>query len=623
MNPKNKTSVLTIAALGVVFGDIGTSPLYAFKECLHYGAGKDEVFGILSLILWTLLLLVFIKYITLVLRADHNGEGGILTLLSLAFPQGISGKCATIMTIVGLAGAAFLYGDGVITPAISVLSAVEGLELISPTFKHYTVFIAVAILVALFSVQKFGTGALGKIFGNILLLWFVVLFILGACQVWKYPQILLAFNPLLAFNYLWQHTAVAIPVLGSVFLVVTGGEALYADLGHFGSRPIRIAWVLVVFPSLAMNYLGQGALVLLEPDKTENPFYMLAPSWALIPLVLLATAATVIASQALISGAFSLTMQAIQMGYLPRTQILHTNKRESGQIYIPQINFALAVSCILLVLAFGSSSALAAAYGIAVTLTMLATTSLFYFAARRLWNWSAPLAFSVCGLFLIIEFCFFASNLLKVFHGGWFTLLMGLFIFYIMTTWKTGRQCIRKNMVGFTRLDDFIDSIALSGVLNPALATHRIKGTAIFLCSTPNSTPNALVSNLMHNKVLHERNIMLIIRAEPYPFQKPSERVSIEELPYGFYQVIAHFGFMEIPQANIVMDACKEKHLLIDPERSTFFLGREILVKKASNGIPFYMQSMFIALSRNAQNAAEFFNLPTGRIIEIGRQVEI
>ncbi len=619
-----KISAKVIAALGVVFGDIGTSPLYAFKECLHYGSGKEEVMGVLSLILWTLILLVSIKYIALVLRADNKGEGGILTLLSLAFPPGGQGKTFLTMTGVGLLGAAFLYGDGVITPAISVLSAVEGLKIISPAFHSVAVYIAVGILIALFSVQRYGAGALGGIFGIVILVWFAVLFLLGVSQVWKYPEIFLSINPLYAAAYLWGHPMVAIPVLGSVFLVVTGGEALYADMGHFGCKPIRIGWAFIVFPSLAMNYLGQGALVLTSPEKTENPFYMMAPPWALVPLVILATAATVIASQALISGAFSLTMQAVQMGYLPRMQILHTNQSEYGQIYIPQVNFILAVGCVLLVLAFGSSSALAAAYGIAVTLTMIATTTLFYFAARKLWNWNFLLAGSVCACFLLVEVSFFASNLLKIMSGGWFSVGMGLVVFYVMSTWKAGRAYIRKNMTNaLGRLEDFIESIAMSGVLNPAYAPHRIKGTAVFLSSVSDATPNAIVSNLTHNKVLHERNIVMSITPAPIPYVPKSERVRVTKMSHGFYQVQAKFGFMEVPNADDVMEACKLKALPIDPERSTFFLGREAIVSARKGGLPFYRRTLFVALSRNAQNAAEFFKLPPGRTIEIGRQVEV
>lgn len=620
---KTSTKALALAALGVVFGDIGTSPLYAFKECLHHGSERPEVLGILSLILWSLILLVTVKYIGLILRADNRGEGGILALLSLAFPVEQKQRIIGLMTGVGLFGAALLYGDGIITPAISVLSAVEGLKIISPTFAHFTVPIAVIILLALFSVQRFGTGSVGKIFGAVILVWFFALFVFGLLQIVREPSVIEALNPIWGFRYLTSHLKVAVLVLGSVFLVVTGGEALYADMGHFGRRPIRLAWSFVVLPSLAVNYLGQGALVLADPSKAGNPFFLMINPPLLLPMVLLATMATVIASQALISGAFSLTMQAVQMGYLPRIQILHTNQNESGQIYIPQLNTLLAAGCIALVIAFGSSSALAAAYGIAVTLTMLSTTFLFYFVARRIWKWSMPLAAGLCGLFAVIELAFFASNMLKVFHGGWLTLLIGLFLFFAMTTWKAGRKFIRRKMAGIASLEDFVGSIAISGVLNPALAPHRIKGTAVFLTSNPGTTPNALVYNLTHNKVLHEMNIVLSIVAAGVPYIDQTNRVEIGSLPHGFVPVIARFGFMELPNIQSIVTACEEHGIRIDPQRSTFFLGRETLVRSVSGGLPRLMQSMFIAMSRNAQNAAEFFELPPNRTIEISRQVEI
>lgn len=620
---KSSTKSLALAALGVVFGDIGTSPLYAFKECLHHGAGQAEVLGILSLILWSLILLVTVKYIGLILRADNRGEGGILALLSLAFPTDRKERTVFFMTGVGIFGAALLYGDGIITPAISVLSAVEGLKILSPGFQHFTVPIAVVILFALFAVQKFGTGSVGKVFGRVILVWFVALFVFGILQIVREPSVLHALNPVWGLRYLTTHAEVAFLVLGSVFLVVTGGEALYADMGHFGRIPIRMAWSFVVLPSLAVNYLGQGALVLADPSKAANPFYLMVPPFLLLPMVLLATMATVIASQALISGAFSLTMQAVQMGYLPRIQILHTNQNESGQIFIPQINTLLAVGCILLVVAFGSSSALASAYGIAVTLTMLSTTVLFYFVARRIWKWGIPVAAGLCGLFALIEMAFFASNMLKVFHGGWLTLAIGLFLFFAMVTWKTGRGLIRRKMVGLSKLEDFVGSIAISGVLNPALAPHRIKGTAVFLTSTPGTTPNALVYNLTHNKVLHEKNVVLSIVAEAVPYIGAGERVEIGSLPHGFIPVTARFGFMELPTMRSIVTACEARGVRIDPQRSTFFLGRETLVRSVSGGLPRLMQSMFIAMSRNAQNAAEFFELPPDRTIEISRQVEI
>jgi len=460
-----KTLPLSIAALGVVFGDIGTSPLYAFKECLAHGSTREDVFGVISLILWSLIILISVKYAGFILRADNHGEGGILALLNLAFPEKSKppamGKTA-VMTALGIFGAALLYGDGVITPAISVLSSVEGLTLISPLFSKVVVPATIGILLLLFAIQKKGSGIVGKWFGSVMLLWFGSLAFMGAAQVLKHPVILAALNPYVGIHYLVFHGRSSAVVLGSVFLAVTGGEALYADLGHFGRVPIQLAWNALVLPSLALNYMGQGALVLSGPVGGKNPFFLLAPGWALVPLVLLATLATVIASQALISGAFSLTMQAIQMGYLPRMRIFHTNETASGQIYIPQANHMLAVACIALVIGFRSSSGLASAYGVAVTLTMLSTTSLFFFASRRLWKWSLLRAATVCAIFGTIETVFFASNALKIMHGGWLPLSIGALLFYLMTTWKMGSRLVTAQLTAVP-LDKFIKSVTSGG----------------------------------------------------------------------------------------------------------------------------------------------------------------
>ncbi len=628
--PNPKKVALTIAALGVVFGDIGTSPLYAFKESIahstHSGTGGPEaVLGILSLILWSLIVLVSVKYVGLILRADNQGEGGILALLNLAFPSNDAGapqKGIAIMTVIGLLGASLLYGDGVITPAISVLSAVEGLELIAPAFSYVVIPIAVAILIGLFYIQQFGTGTIGRLFGPIILAWFLTIGILGLIQVVKSPFVLTAINPLEGLGFLAHHPSISFVILGSVFLAVTGGEALYADMGHFGRIPIRNGWRYVVFPALALNYLGQGALVLSNPATAENPFYLLAPSWATLPLVILATMATVIASQALISGVFSLTTSAIQMGYLPRIQILHTNHEESGQIYIPAINTALAAACITLVIAFKSSSALAAAYGIAVTLTMLATTLLFYCVARRSWGWSLPRALGTCLIFGSIELLFFSSNLLKLLHGGWVTMAIGGTIFYLMTTWKIGRTFIRKKSANDMSLPDFIESISISGVLNPAFVPHRVSGTAVFLSASPNVTPGALTYNLTHNHVLHERNIVLTITHDKIPFVPETEKVEIKVLPEGFLQVYAKFGFMEVPTINGIAACLKAKDIDLQPDKCTFFLGRETLIK-SKTGLSRLRARAFIAMARNAQNAAQFFHLPSNRTVEIGKQVGI
>lgn len=617
---------LTVVALGVVFGDIGTSPLYAFKECLEHGATPADIFGVVSLILWSLILLVSLKYVGLILRADNNGEGGILALLALAFPEKRGarfGKTSAIMTGLGLFGAALLYGDGVITPAISVLSAVEGLELISPLFTRMVIPLTLAILVGLFAVQRYGTGAVGGVFGKVMLVWFTCLGGMGLVQVIQHPAILAAFNPLMGIHYLVCHSATAMVVLGSVFLSVTGGEALYADMGHFGRVPIQLAWNFFVLPALALNYMGQGALVLTHPSTANNPFFLLAPAWALWPMVVLATFATIIASQALISGAFSLTTQAMQMGYLPRMQVLHTSRDASGQIYIPQLNYALAVACISLVVGFQSSSALASAYGIAVTLTMLTTTSLFYFAARRVWKWKAAPTIAICSIFGLIESAFFASNALKVLHGGWLPLLIGAVLFYLMTTWKLGRSNIRKQFVLGLPLPEFVASINLSGVLSESHSPYRVKGTAVFFASFPGSTPNALLQNLKHNHVIHERNVILNILSERVPYCDRCARIEVTPLDGCFFQMVAHFGFMEIPTIDEIVAAAALHHFEINAEKTTFFLGRETLVPTRSKGMGRFRQATFIVMSRNAQNAAEFFRLPSNRTIEIGLPVEI
>jgi KUP system potassium uptake protein len=621
-----KVLPLSLVALGVVFGDIGTSPLYAFKECLEHGATTADIFGVVSLILWSLILLVSIKYVGLILRADNKGEGGILALLALAFPKKHDsqvGRAGMIMTGLGIFGAALLYGDGVITPAISVLSAVEGLELISPLFSHLVIPLTILILIGLFSVQRYGTGAVGSVFGKIMLLWFACLGGMGLVEVIRHPAILAAFNPLMGVHYLRAHSSASMVVLGSVFLSVTGGEALYADMGHFGRIPIQLAWNFFVLPALALNYMGQGALVLANPAAASNPFFLLAPAWALCPMILLATFATIIASQALISGSFSLTTQAMQMGYLPRVHVMHTSRDTSGQIYIPTLNYALGAACIGLVIGFQSSSALASAYGIAVTLTMLTTTSLFYFAARRVWSWKALPTLAICIIFGCIEAAFFASNALKVFHGGWLPLLIGITLFYMMTTWKIGRKRISKQFEMVLPLREFIGSISLSGVLSQQNSPYRVKGTAVFFSGSRNTTPNALLQNLKHNHVVHERNIVLNIASDRVPYCDRASRVEITSLDGCFFQITAHFGFMEIPTIDEVVAAACLHHYEITPEKTTFFLGRETLVPTGTKGLNRLRQAVFILMSRNAQNAAEFFHLPSNRTIEIGLPIEI
>lgn len=612
-----KTLPLAVAALGVVFGDIGTSPLYAFKECIAHGSSAPEVLGIVSLILWSLIVLVSVKYVGIILRAENQGEGGILALLTLAFPEKISPgtNCkAALMTGLGIFGAALLYGDGAITPAISVLSAVEGLSLISPQFTRLAVPLTVGILLGLFWLQRKGSGGVGKIFGPIMLLWFGCIAIAGAVHLGEHPQILSAFNPWFGFRYLFRHGDRSLIVLGSVFLSVTGGEALYADLGHFGRGPIRLAWNTLVLPALALNYLGQGAHVIAHPAAGENPFFLLAPPWALAPMVLLATAATVIASQALISGVFSLTMQAIQMGYLPRMNIQHTSETASGQIYLPKVNSILAVVCIALVLGFQSSSALASAYGVAVTLTMLSTTALFYFAARRLWKWTTLQAGAVCGLFATVESAFFASNALKIFHGGWLPLCFGAFLFYLMTTWKMGRALLLEKSQSPISLEDFV---------HQTREVHRVPGTAVFLTAWPHNTPGALDRNVKHNHVLHERVIVLTVVTDHVPRRTEKERFEIHALECNFFRVTAHFGFMEIPTMQAMIEMAKQSDYSFDEEEATFFLSGQNLIPTPGQGLPIWREPAFLFMSRNSQKAAEFLHMPCERTLEIDWPVEI
>lgn len=624
---QKKSLLLSLGALGVVFGDIGTSVLYAFKECLHHGISTSaEIIGVLSLIVWGLFSLVGFKYLRHVMRADNQGEGGILALLSLAFPPGHkrSGTTAKWMVVVGIAGAALLYGDGVITPAVSVLSAAEGLTIATEKLRPFVIPLTLGILVGLFAVQSKGTGIIGRYFGPVMLAWFVLLSALGAMHLVRHPAVLWALNPLEGLGFLMHHGPGALAIMGSVFLVVTGGEALYADMGHFGREPIARSWVFLVCPALILNYLGQGALVIVDPSARENPFFHMVPGWGLYPLIALATAATVIASQALISGAFSLTMQAIQMGYMPRMEILHTSKEEHGQIYIPKLNIMLAIGCFGLVLGFRSSTALASAYGIAVTLTMLATTALFYFAAQQLWGWSPAKAGAFCLLFGSIEAVFFASNALKILHGGWFPLATGGLIFLVMTTWKQGRQLLQSRLGPTMPLDDFIVSISLAGALDEQNKLHRSQGTAVFLSGNPTGTPNALVKNIKHNQVMHRRNIILTILTDKGRTYVPeTERVRVEDRSEGFFRLVAQFGFGETPHITEVLRAAAQSGLLIQPDKTTFFVGKERIIAGADPGMALWREHLFVFLSKHSENAADFFQLPPDRVYEVSQVVEI
>ncbi|MEW6155867.1 MAG: potassium transporter Kup [Verrucomicrobiota bacterium] len=613
---------LILGALGVVYGDIGTSPLYAFRECFHGPHAIDvshaNVLGVLSLVVWSLILIVSVKYLLFVMRANNKGEGGILALLSLAFPERTSTRKSDLAFIaLGVFGAALLYGDGIITPAISVLSAVEGLKVATPFFEPFILPITIGILVGLFSVQKAGTGRVGKIFGPVTLLWFLTLALLGIKGIVTAPEVLKAVNPLHGLEFFLRNGARGFVVLGSVFLVVTGAEALYADMGHFGVRPIRFAWFFVVLPALLLNYFGQGALLWNQPAAAENPFYRLAPGWLLYPLVILATMATVIASQALISGSYSLTMQAIQLGYFPRLEIDHTSHAERGQIYMPHVNWTLMIACVGLVLGFQSSSNLAAAYGIAVTLTMVITTLLFYFAAMRLWKWPKWLAATVCCLFLIAEVAFFLANALKFLHGGWFPIVVGVIIFTLMTTWKTGRALLRKKLQASTLpFKTFFDSIR-------AHPPTRVKGTAVYMAGNPTGTPVALLHNLKHNKVMHERVVVLTLATAEVPHVDTAERVKVERLDEGVFRVIARYGFMEEPNVPEVLELCKAHALEFKPLETTFFLSRETIIATHTPGMAIWREKLFAIMSRNAQTPTAFFRLPANRVVELGMQVEL
>jgi KUP system potassium uptake protein len=617
-------AVLTLGALGVVYGDIGTSPLYALRECFVGGHSlpptEQNVLGILSLIFWSLLLIVSFKYLSIILRATNKGEGGILALMALAFPKHSpgAGRRRALLIGLGVFGAALLYGDGMITPSITVLSAIEGLKVATPAFERFIIPLTILTLIALFAAQKRGTGKVGAVFGPIMVIWFLALAVLGIDGIRKAPRVLLSLDPLHGLRFLYEHGWDGFVVLGAVFLAVTGAEALYADVGHFGGKPIRIAWFSVVLPGLFLNYLGQGAIILHDPTAIENPFYLLSPHWALYPLVGLATAAGVIASQALISGAFSLTIQAIQLGYLPRMAVKHTSSLERGQIYLPHVNWALMLACIGLVLGFQSSSNMAAAYGIAVTLTMLSTTVLFYFAARRLWEWSALRAGSLCAIFLVIEGAFFAANLLKVFNGGWFPLAMGLVIFVLMATWKRGRQLVwDKLRPAAMPLEMFLDDVEKSKNL------VRVQGTALFMTANPEGTPIALLHNLKHNKVLHQRNLILTIVTDEVPQVSVSKRVEIEKLGAGFHRLIAHYGFMEEPNVPELLAAAALEGERVDLNRTTFFLSRETIVPNKSVSMVRWRQWLFALMSRNAQSASSFYRIPANRVVELGMQVEI
>jgi KUP system potassium uptake protein len=614
-------AVLMLGALGVVYGDIGTSPLYALRECFSaqhgVAATRGNLFGVLSLMVWTLVLIVCIKYVVFLLRADHRGEGGILAMMTLAFDERRASKRRrAVLVAAGVFGAALLYGDGVITPCITVMGALEGLEVATPMFSPYVLPLSIAILIALFAWQGFGSGYVGRVLGPIMLVWFAALAVLGVRGIAEEPEILAALLPWHGFAFVVEQGLQSLIVIGAVFLVVTGAEALYADLGHFGRVPIQLAWFCVAFPALLLNYLGQGALLLHDPGAARNPFFLLAPAWGLYPLVILATAASVIASQAVITGAFSITMQAIQLGFLPRLEIRHTSADERGQIYLPQVNRMLLIGCICLCLGFGSSSNLAGAYGTAVTLTMLITTLLFFFVARRLWRWSIWTVGFLCLLFGSIELLFFAGNALKIAHGGWFPVLVAALICTVMFTWRRGRQLLyERHAARLVPLEDFLVSLQREMPI-------RVPGTAVYMASNAQGTPLALLHNLKHNKVLHEQVLLLTIQSEEEPTVPRDQRLSVERLSLGFRRVIGRYGFMEQPRVLELVKQLTETELDLRISETTFFLSRETVVAAKRRRMSRWRSVLFAFMHRNAQPATLFFGLPVNRVVEFGVQVE-
>jgi KUP system potassium uptake protein len=613
---------LMVGAVGVVYGDIGTSPLYTLREVFggHHPMplSPENVLGLLSLVFWALVIIVTLKYVVLIMRADNNGEGGILTLTAMV-SHGLERHSRLRWWMVGLGifGAAMFIGDAMITPAISVLSAVEGLEVMAPGLHPFVVPVTVLIMVALFAIQKHGTGSVGALFGPITALWFAVIGVLGLLQIVEHPAVLAALSPHHAVFFVIDHPLATFLALGAVVLAVTGGEALYADMGHFGKRPIRLAWLWYVLPALALNYFGQGALLIAQPDAIKNPFYLLAPSWFLLPLVVLATCATVIASQAVISGAFSLVRQAVQMGYCPRVAIQHTSERQIGQIYIPFVNWTLLVAVLLLVVGFRSSSNLAGAYGIAVTMTMLIDSVLIFFVMRRIWHWPLPLAAAIALPLAFIDLSFLASNLLKIPEGGWFPLLVGLVVFTLLTTWKRGRLILMQRLAEDAMpLDLFVTSIEAS-------PPTRVAGTAVFLTSTPDRVPHALLHNLKHNKVLHERVVFLTVVTKDVPFVADDERFEVAPLGAQFYRMYANYGFKEDPDIPALLDATGRKGFAFDMMETSFFVSRETLIATKMPGMALWRERLFASMSKNAVKASDFFHVPTNRVVELGTQVEI
>jgi KUP system potassium uptake protein len=613
---------LGLSALGVVYGDIGTSPIYALRECFHgshpFSPTPDNILGILSLIFWALMIIISLKYLLFVMRADNHGEGGILALLALLAPWRNHSPKSRVLLFVGLFGAALLYGDGAITPAISVLSAIEGLEIATPELKPFVLPITIAVLVLLFRFQKSGTSRIGAVFGPVMLLWFTTIAILGIGWIIRAPQVLTAINPTHGIVFFSHNGWRGFVVLGAVFLVVTGGEALYADMGHFGRFPIRLAWFALVLPALLLNYFGQAALILLNPEQAHQPFFNLAPEWALYPLVLLATVAAVIASQAVISGAFSLTRQAVQLGQCPHVHIIQTSQSEIGQIYIPSVNWLLMIVTISLVIGFGSSSKLAGAYGVAVTTTMVITVVLAFFVAMERWRWHPVSAGLITLLFLTVDLAFFGANMLKIGAGGWFPLAAGGIIFIMMTTWCRGREILAQRFDEAKEpLDLFLQRIAA----NPPL---RVPGTAVFMVKKISGTPPQLLHHLIHNQVLHQQVILLRVATKEVPRVTAEKRLEVISLEQGFFQVIVNYGFMQSPNVPVALRGCEAFGLKVDLETTTYYLARETLIPSlARSGMVLWREKLFAFMTRNALSATDFFRIPPERVIELGIRLEI
>ncbi|MCW5830370.1 MAG: potassium transporter Kup [Deltaproteobacteria bacterium] len=619
-----RLGVLVLGSLGVVFGDIGTSPLYAIRECFSGShsvpVSEGSVMGVVSLIFWALTLIVSVKYLVLILRADNKGEGGILSLMAMIAPPRGESPARHLHWFaipVGIFGAALLYGDGLITPAISVMSAVEGLEIAAPGLGQYVVPISICILFGLFSVQKFGTGKVASVFGPIIVVWFATLFGLGVNAIGAAPQILGAVNPVHAVRFFLDYGHQAFVVLGFVFLAVTGCESIYADMGHFGKKPIRIGWYGLVFPALLANYFGQGALLLTDPEAARNPFYLLAPRWFLYPLIVLASTATVIASQALISGVFSITRQAVQLGYLPRLEIRHTSSEEIGQIYVPVVNWLLLAATILVVLEFRSSSSLAHAYGVAVTTTMVITTTLAFILMRHLWKWPAWAAIPVTVLFLSIDLAFFSTNIIKVHEGGWLPLLVGALVFTVMTTWRRGREILGERL----RELHIPLEVLLRDIHDNSIP--RVKGTAVYLTGSAAGVPHSLLHLLRYSRVVHERVVLLTVETLETPFANIREGIEVQELGEGFYRVLIRYGFMQSPNIPLILPLCKDHGLSLNPMDLTYVLGRETLIPSKRRGMAIWREKLFSLISRAARQSMAYFGLPPSRVIEVGVQIEM